>query len=108
MGDVVELPLRASRQRPLRWPAGTSPHRMLATSRCSNTLEWGPRAWEAERTTCLHAARSARRSEYLEADLCIIRGRNSTGGELNQYGSTVFGQRLRSPGKPHERNWPGW
>jgi hypothetical protein len=33
MGDVVELPLRVSCQRPLRWPAGSSPQRKVATSR---------------------------------------------------------------------------
>jgi hypothetical protein len=34
--------------------------------------------------------------------------KNSEEGELNQYGSTVFEQNLRSPGKPHERNRLGW
>jgi hypothetical protein len=29
---------------------------------------------------------------------------NGREGELNQYGSTVFRLRLRSPGKPQERN----
>jgi hypothetical protein len=34
--------------------------------------------------------------------------KNSEGGELNQYGSTIFGQNLRSPGEPHERTRFGW
>jgi hypothetical protein len=34
--------------------------------------------------------------------------KNSEEGELNQYGSTVFGQNLRSPGEPHERTRVDW
>jgi hypothetical protein len=34
--------------------------------------------------------------------------KNSEEGEFNQYGSTVFGQNLRSSGEPHERNRMGW
>jgi hypothetical protein len=34
--------------------------------------------------------------------------KNSEEGELNLYGSSVFGQNLRSPGKPHERTRLGW
>jgi hypothetical protein len=34
--------------------------------------------------------------------------KNSEGGELNPYGSTIFGQNLRSPGEPQERTRMGW
>jgi hypothetical protein len=79
-----------------------------STSRCGQTLKWRPRTWEAERKRCLHPVRSDRRSENLKADFHNTPWGNSVEGELNQYGSTIFGQCLRSSGKPHERTCPDW
>jgi hypothetical protein len=72
--------------------------RNSSTSRCSHTLKWRPRTWEAERKRCLHRGRSERRSEILKADFHKTPWNNSEEGELNQYGSTIFGQCLRSSG----------
>jgi hypothetical protein len=66
-----------------------------ATSRCSHTLKWRPRAGEVERQRCLHPRRSTRRPEDLVAD-----SRNFTSGE--QRGGRaqpirLYGPRAESP-----------
>lgn len=97
--------LQRRRFRPAQTPTEEGQGRSMASC-CGNTLKWNRRAGEAARQN----------GNILEGKPCGRNtsrsgsrklGTNDAEGELNPYGSTTT-RRLRSSGKPHERNRSSW